>query len=208
MIMAAQRARSAHSRAEPKPMTSPVNWALLGLVIERPDYGYRLRQRFDDVYRDVLSISSESHVYTGLNMLEGRDLIERDPEAPVVQSGTDRQPKPRYRATPKGLRSYRERMLAQAQDDRRHSRLFIRQLALFRREPEVALEILEHLRSACLEEASRTPIPTTSAGIGEASGLAERLATEDSRLAMEAKLPWIDYARREFQALVGKDRPR
>jgi DNA-binding PadR family transcriptional regulator len=189
-------------------MTSPVNWALLGLVIERPDYGYRLRQRFDDVYRDVLSISSESHIYTGLNMLEGRDLIERDPEAPVVQSGTDRQPKPRYRATPKGLRSYRERMLAQAQDDRRHSRLFIRQLALFRREPEVALEILERLRSACLEEASSTPIPTTSAGIGEASGLAERLAAEDSRLAMEAKLPWIDYARREFQALAGKDRPR
>jgi DNA-binding PadR family transcriptional regulator len=188
-------------------MTSPVNWALLGLVIERPDYGYKLRQRFEDAYGEVLPICSESHVYTGLNALETRGLIEQDPEAPAVRTGTDRQPKPRYRATSKGLGSYRQRMLAQVQEDRRHSRLFIRQLALFKREPEVALQILEHLRSACLAEASRTPlIASASTEIGEAPGLAERLAAEDSRLAMEAKLPWIDYARREFQALAGRDR--
>ena len=31
-------------------MQSPVNWALLGLVIERPSYAYELAQRFERTY--------------------------------------------------------------------------------------------------------------------------------------------------------------
>jgi DNA-binding PadR family transcriptional regulator len=183
-------------------MTSPVNWALLGLVIERPDYGYKLRQRFEEVYGEALRLASESHVYAGLNALENRGLIERDPEAPVVRSGTDRQPKLRYRASVEGVHSYRERMLAQVYEDRRHSWLFVRQLAFFEREPEVALEILERYERACLDEAGRAPIASAVDPHMGAAGLAARLAAEDSRLTMDAKLPWIEYARREFKALA------
>ena len=35
-------------------MQSPVNWALLGLVIERPSYAYELAKRFERTYGSVL----------------------------------------------------------------------------------------------------------------------------------------------------------
>jgi hypothetical protein len=126
-------------------------------------------------------------------------------------SGTrsGRQPKPRYRATADGVDSYKERLTEQIQEDFRRSRLFARQLAVFAHEPEVALEVIERYGMACLEEASHAAIPAPAANGDAGSGLAARLISEESRLAMEAKLPWVDYARREFKALVeGRDAAR
>jgi DNA-binding PadR family transcriptional regulator len=75
-------------------MHSPVCWALLGLVIERPSHAYELAQRFDRTYEGVLALSSVSHAYKALATLESRSLIE---EVPGTRAG--RLPKPRYRAT-------------------------------------------------------------------------------------------------------------
>src|ERR1700684_77907 len=78
-------------------MKSAVNWALLGLVIERPSYAYELAQRFDRTYEGALSLSSTSHVYTALGALSDRGLIEE-----LAGSRVGRQPKPRYRAPAQG----------------------------------------------------------------------------------------------------------
>jgi hypothetical protein len=122
-------------------------------------------------------------------------------EIPGTRSG--RQPKPRYRATTEGIDSYKERLTAQIQEDFRRSRLFARQLAVFAHEPEIALEVIERYGEACLEEASQISILTpTHASADAVSGLAARLVSEESRLAMEAKLPWVEYARSQFKALV------
>jgi DNA-binding PadR family transcriptional regulator len=189
--------------AATKPMTSQVNWALLGLLMERPGYGYQLMQRFERAYGDVLPLGSESHVYTALNELKRRALIEEVPGERAVRSGTDRQPKPRYRATAEGVRGYREWMLARVWEDRRQSRLFVRQLAVFEREPEVALQILAHYEKACLKEASHPPGACEDHALtGSLSGLAGRLIAEESRLAMDGRLPWVEYARSEFEALA------
>jgi hypothetical protein len=72
---------------------------------------------------------------------------------------------------------------------------------VFSREPEVALEILERYTHACLEEAESESISSGDHNPDTASGLAARLISEDSRLVMEARLPWISYARRQFEAL-------
>jgi DNA-binding PadR family transcriptional regulator len=179
-------------------MQSAVHWALLGLVIERPSYGYELAQRFEVAYDGMLHLSGISYVYTALDTLQRRDMIE---EIPGTRSG--RQPKPRYRATAEGVESYKERLTAQIQEDFRRSRLFARQLAVFAREPEIALEVIDRYGEACLEEASEVSIlsPAPSA-VDAVSGLAARLVSEESRLAMEAKLPWVEYARSQFRALV------
>jgi DNA-binding PadR family transcriptional regulator len=180
------------------PMQSAVQWALLGLVIERPSYGYELAQRFESAYEGMLHLSGVSYVYTALDTLQRRSMIE---EIPGTRSG--RQPKPRYRATVEGVDSYKERLTAQIQEDFRRSRLFARQLAVFAHEPEMALEIIERYGDACLEEAADASIPPHASHPADAvSGLAARLVSEESRLAMEAKLPWVDYARREFMALA------
>ena len=186
--------RSAERAVALKRMTSPVNWAVLGLLLGRPGYGYELVTRFEDAYGDVLALSSESHVYTALNELNRRGLIEELTGAPEARTGTERQPKIRYQATSEGAEAYRERMFDQAGADRRQSQLFVRQLAALEHEPDVALEILERYEQACLAEARRQPPASKS--------LIDRLLAVESRLAVEGRLPWVEYARTQFGALA------
>ena len=72
-------------------MRSPVNWAVLGLMIERPSYGYEILQRFERNYGELLRLSSPSQIYTALDSLADRGMIEATAEtAPDVAS---RQPR-------------------------------------------------------------------------------------------------------------------
>ena len=186
-------ARSAEGAATLKRMTSPVNWALLGLLLARPGYGYQLMKRFEEAYGDVLALGSESHVYTALNELSRRGLIEEVTDATATPMGTHRQPKVRYRATAAGADAYRERMFERAGADRRQSQLFVRQLAAMEHEPDVALQVLERYEQACLIEARRKPAGSER--------LIDRLLAAESRLAMESRLPWVEYARDQFSLL-------
>jgi len=176
-----------------KRMTSPVNWAFLGLLLARSGYGYQLVTRFEEAYGDVLTLGSKSHVYTALNELGRYGLIEQLPDDPAARTGTSRQPKIRYRATAAGAEAYRRYMHEQAGADRRQAQLFVRQLAAMEHEPEAALEILKRYEQTCLAEARRQ---------APCSGrLLDRLLAVESRLAMESKLPWIEYAHDQFSTL-------
>lgn len=179
-------------------MRSPLNWALLGLVIQRPSYGYELVQRFERTYSDTLELSSPSQIYTALDMLERKSLVEELP-AEEVESGVGRQPKPHYRATAEGVRCYEEWLIAHVADERRRSRMFTCQLVALA--PSVALAVIKRYEQACLEEASRTSIlDSGEAPADGAAGLARRLVREDERLSMGSRLEWIEYARRELTA--------
>jgi DNA-binding PadR family transcriptional regulator len=184
------------------PMQSPVNWALLGLVIERPSYAYKLAQRFERAYLGVLSLSSTSHVYTALGTLQERSLIE---EVPGTRTG--RQPKPLYQATPKGLDDYRDWLVGQLSEDRRRQRLFVLELAALTRNPAAALDVIDRYEQACLEEASMIPIPTLDGGpVDGSSDFIVRVLSEENRLAVGAKLSWVQYMRREVKALASAPR--
>ena len=147
--------------------------------------------------------SGVSDLDTARDSLQRRGLIE---ETPGTRSG--RQPRPRYRATAAGLRDYKEYLVAQIGEDFRRSRLFARQLAAFAHDPELGLEIIERYGQACLQEAGDVPMPAADASLDTVSSLASRLVCEEGRLAMEAKLPWVEYARREFKALAGSALPQ
>jgi DNA-binding PadR family transcriptional regulator len=178
-------------------MHSAVNWALLGLVIERPSYAYELAQRFERTYGEVLSLSSVSHIYTALAALKARSLIEE-----IAGTRTGRQPKPRYRATPLGLSEYGDWLVGQVDEDHRRGWLFVLQLATFTADPAAALEILDRYEQACLAGARATSIATQPGpGEGGRQGLAIRLAGEQARLALGAKLAWVEYARQQLSAL-------
>ncbi len=199
---------SARERRAQAPMTSAVNWALMGLIIERPSYAYELAQRFERVYGDTLVLSGSSHAYTALGALKDRSLIEEIPG-----SGTERQPKPHYRATALGIDSYRDWFVAEVREDRRRQRLFAIQLAGLARDPEAALEVISRCEHACLEEASRIPIPMRNGnrnGDGAADHgpeLAGRLLSKENRLAVAAKRQWLQYTRRELEKGQAGDEP-
>jgi len=182
-------------------MHSPVNWALLGLVIERPSYAYELAQRFERTYEGVLTLSSVSHVYTALAALKNRGLIDE-----IAGTRVGRQPKPRYQATGKGLDDFSHWLVGQVGEDTRRRRQFALQLATFSRNPRVALEILDRYEQECLSEARSTPIAhaADTPHDGGAPALAARLAAEEGRLALGAKLAWVQYARRELSALPAR----
>ncbi|MCL2770122.1 MAG: PadR family transcriptional regulator [Solirubrobacterales bacterium] len=180
-------------------MQSPLAWALLGLVIEQPSYGYELAQRFRRVYGEALGLSYRTNIYRPLEILHKHALIEEAPadeEAPAP----NRLPKPHYRATEQGVRAYEHWLLAQLEEERHRQRLFARQLAML--EPHMALQVIDRYEEECLADAD-DPAPAES----EREGVAARLADEEEHLAIEARLSWIRYARHELAALI-EERPR
>jgi DNA-binding PadR family transcriptional regulator len=183
-------------------MRSPVNWALLGLVIERPSYAYDLAQRFERRYGEVLALSNVGHIYTALGVLDGRALVQ---EIPGTREG--RQPKPHYRATPLGIKEYREWLIGQVGEDRRRNQLFVLALGALSSEPEQLRQVMAGYESACLSEGMRTPISGAPEITSDSAlALLGRLAEEENRLAVGAKLAWAEYARQELTKLSGRGR--
>src|ERR1700744_4492199 len=124
-------------------MRSTVNWALLGLIIERESYAFELAQRFQTIYGNTLRLSSTSHIYTALGVLQRRELIE---QAPGVRAG--RQPKPSYRATAHGIESYGDWLVSYVEEDRRKQALFLLGLSALAANPAWLKEILERCDQA------------------------------------------------------------
>ena len=176
-------------------MRSLVNWALLGLVIDRPSYAYELAQRFERTYENALALSSVSHVYIAVGALQGRGLIEE-----IAGTRSGRQPKPHYRATEKGLQEYRDWLVDQIGEERQRQRLLVLQLAALARRPDVALDVVEHFEEICLMDAAKAPLPRGEPGAGPS--LSVRLLSEENRLAVGAKLAWVQYARELFRTLA------
>jgi DNA-binding PadR family transcriptional regulator len=188
-------------------MRSPVNWTVLGLVIERSSYGYELATRYERLYGDVMPISNESNIYTALNVLRQRGLIEVVPGSHTVEPDSRRQPKPHYRATQEGLAAYEAWVIAQMREHHRRSREFARQLGAFAQQPQIALGILARYEQACLDEKGAA-IPTASEFPSRVvPGLGESLASAYGRAVVAATLSWVQYARREFAALASRQVP-
>jgi DNA-binding PadR family transcriptional regulator len=178
------------------PMHSPVNWALLGLVIERPSYAYELAMRFERTYEGALALSSVSHVYTALATLRERGLVEE-----MLGTVGALRSKRRYQATARGLSEHADWLVGQVGEERRRQRLLVTQLGALARTPERALEVLDAYEAACLAEAGAAP------GVGSEEGpgttrLVARLTGEETRLAIAAKLEWAQYARTQLRALA------
>jgi DNA-binding PadR family transcriptional regulator len=208
------------SRGEQAPMRSPVNWALLGLLIEHPTYAYDLAQRFERRYGEALELSNIGHVYTALGALEGRGLIE---EIPGTREG--RQPRPRYRATALGAGAYRDWLVALVGEEERRRRLFVLALGALADEPARMIDVLGDCERAWLAQGMGTEIASGGggrAGGGSAGGssaggggphnapdgaplhgtpaVLARLLAEQERLAVGAKLEWVQYAREQLGA--------
>ena len=177
------------------PMHSSVNWALLGLIIERPSYAYELAKRFERTYDGAIALSSVSHVYTALANLRERALVEEisDP-APEPRS------KRRYRASGLGHEEHTRWLIGQVADERRRQRVLSVQIGALARDPTRAIAVLDEYERACLAEIGAA----AGAGAEEGPGVARlvaRLAGEETRLSVAAKLRWAQYARMQLVSM-------
>lgn len=180
------------ARAVPKEMRSSIYWALLGLVIERPSYGFELFHRYQRIYGHVQPLSGESHVYAALDTLENRLLVRQ------VGSGTARQPKPCYRATSAGRSGYEDWLVEQVAATRGREELWIRQFGVFANDPDAALNLLGRFES---EHLSKTGEAARSAAvrIDSNADLVDALVAERQRLADGEMLSWLHHAQDSFE---------
>lgn len=176
-------------------MQSPVNWALLGLIIERPSYAYELARRFERVYDGALSLSSVSHIYMALPALLERELIEEIDREPGA-----RRSRRRYRATDLGHDEHARWVVRQVAEERRRQQVLVTQLGAIAHERDRTLELLDAYEQACLREI--VAAPPADAHTAGTTGLVRRLLGEETRLGVAAKLRWVQYARSELLAFV------
>jgi DNA-binding PadR family transcriptional regulator len=181
-------------------MTSPVNWALLGLIIERESYAFELAQRFQKIYRGVISLSSTSHVYTALGVLEGRALVEQIPGA-----GAGRQPKPNYRATAVGIESYGEWLVGYVHEDRRRQAMFVLGLSALASNASWVAEILDRYEQAWLEhDSSEDLLAVDGQPDGPGAELIARIVAGENELTIAAKRSWVKHTRRALEDVAAK----
>lgn len=183
-------------------MRSPINWALLGLLIQRPGYGYELVQRFERTYEDTIELSSRSQIYTALDSLARRGLIEHAQGGRMEEPA--RQPKLHYRTSEAGIRAYERWLVEQVSDDERRSRVIARHFAAL--ETDHALRLLERCAEACLDAVGRLAAEEDGHRAAHPGALAERLGGEEERLRAGAILSWIEYARSELRAAAARTR--
>lgn len=184
-------------------LRSPVNFAVLGLVIERPSYGYELLKRLQSRYGELLEVRSPSHVYAALDRLQGEGLVEglAVPVAPA--DAPARQPKVNYRATAAGGFAYRQWIAERLHDDDERVELLGRLIAVGIRDLDGLNDLLDRYDAQCVAASQRIPLAQRlPAGSGKESPaeVVRRLVTEERRFVLEGQLRWIDYAREELRA--------
>ncbi len=147
-----------------------------------------------------LSFSSRSQIYTALDSLARRGLIEHAQEAPV--GDPVRQPKIAYKATKAGVGTYERWLIEQVSDDERRSRLIAQHFVAL--PLEHALRVLERCAEVCLDAAGRLPAEDAEHRGEHPGALTERLAGEEERLRAGSILSWIEYARSELRAATSR----
>ncbi len=177
-------------------------FAVLGLVIEKPSYGYELWRRFESRFSGFLRTSS-SGVYPALSSLADAGLIEEMVGTESIGVAQGAKPGPSYRATEQGGRAYRKRVAERLRDDPGRTEM-LGQLVLAGIDGIVAaLELLDRYEEQCLLELQGMSPPSVSwQSSSVVSRLVERLLVEERRRTIDAQLKWVDYARAELRAFA------
>jgi DNA-binding PadR family transcriptional regulator len=186
-------------------MRSVFNWRVLGLLIERPSYGWELWTRFERLYSDT-RVGSSPGIYSALDALYERGLTEVVSRTDAVKPIDIRQTKPHYRATPEGHEAYEEWMIEQMREHHHRLLEFGRYLGAFSGQPEIALRILDRYEEACLAEKGGAIPIAAEFPTHVVPGLGDRLASKSARSVVAAALDWVEYARAEFSALASRQR--
>ncbi len=169
-------------------MKAGTKYAVLGLLAERPSYGYEVLVRFRRAFDAAQWEITPQGLYAALDRLERDGLIE-----PVEASHRDagrRQPRTAYCVTPSGQQELRSFLETPMSADPSRAELLVRLQGVGAHDVDALQLMLDRHEQACLDELGRT---------GVASSLVERLALEEQRLRIQAQLMWIEYARRELR---------
>jgi DNA-binding PadR family transcriptional regulator len=174
--------------------------AVLGLVIERPGYGYQLAQRLDERFGS--SGFAPSGVYSALDQLSRDDLVR---SAGEMGAGPARRAAPRtiYEATEEGVDHFEAWMLDPSPAPPLRDELHMK-IALCR--PRNLPRLIEMVRGqevVCLgrlQDLKRLTAVTPSSS-RDWSGLMRMLATEAEVAFWKSRIEWLQSARELLEQL-------
>jgi DNA-binding PadR family transcriptional regulator len=174
--------------------------AVLGLVIERPGYGYQLAQRLDERFGS--SGFAPSGVYSALDQLSRDDLVR---SAGEMGAGPARRAAPRtiYEATEEGVDHFEAWMLDPSPAPPLRDELHMK-IALCR--PRNLPRLIEMVRGqevVCLgrlQDLKRLTAVTPSSS-RDWSGLMRMLATEAEVAFWKSRIDWLQSARELLEQL-------
>src|SRR4029077_5192202 len=188
-------------------LKSRVVCAVLGLVIEKPSYGYEISQRFDRRFGGFLQTSGRSRIYAALATLEKAQLVERMAGMPSTEVSRGAKAGDQYRATASGARAYRGRLAQRIRDDPQRVELLGRMTLAAIQGIDAALELIDQFEQECLREARDLALPSQD-DLSEADDipkLMERLILEERRRTIDAHHGWIAYARAQLRSFTQAD---
>lgn len=171
-------------------MRAGTKYAVLGLLREQPSYGYEVLVRFRRAFDAADWGISPQGLYGSLDRLERDGLIE--PVATHDRDASRRQPKTPYRVTPTGAEELRRFLATPMAAEPSRAELLVRLQCSRADDVGALMAMLDGHERACLDELRRI-------GDDAAGTLVERLAREERRLGIQARLTWIDYARRQLR---------
>jgi DNA-binding PadR family transcriptional regulator len=179
-------------------LQASVNWAVLGLVIEKPSYGYEIGQRFRTRFGEFLP-ASLSNIYTTLDRLVRLGLLEPTHTQAATVSG--RQQKLHYRATSEGARAYRGWLTRRLRQVDQRTELLLRLLSVCLRGVRALDEVLGRYEAECVEEQLRREQsprrhPTTDPEL--MPELLARMIDEERSSMLSAQLEWVRRMRAEL----------
>ena len=186
---------------------SPVIWAVLGLVIEKPSYGYEIAVRFERRFSPLMSISP-SNIYTTLDRLVDLGLVEHV----KGRTGTvsHRQRRQHYMSTALGARAYRDWLGLRLREDPQRIGILVRLSSICIRGPEALLELLDRFEVECVEEAQR-PARASREAVDRPDlmpALIGRLVGSQRRLVLSAQIEWVQEAKDEVRRYAAEHEAR
>ncbi|MGB2710237.1 MAG: PadR family transcriptional regulator [Conexibacter sp.] len=172
---------------------------MLGLLLERPSYGYEVLVRFRRAFDAGQWAISPQGLYASLDRLERDGLIEPIPDH--AADASRRQPKTPYRVTADGVRTLRRFLDTPMSADPSRAEFLVRLQCAASRDADALLRMLDGYEHACLDELGQIATDRRTES-DQHVRLVERLALEDRRLGLQARLAWIDFARQQLRNLA------
>lgn len=181
-------------------------YAILGLVIERPGYGYQLARRLEERFGS--SAFAPSGVYSALDQLSRDELVRTAGE---VGPGPARRAAPRmiYEATDEGIDHFEAWMLVSSPAPPLRDELLLK-IALCRpRNVQPLIDMVYGQELACmarLRDLKQLSECELAGGEHEWSRLMRTLARDAEIASWKARIEWLQNARELLERLLEDSR--
>ncbi len=178
--------------------SSPVTGALLGLLLERPGYGYELAQRLNERMGPTWKLTPSS-IYPVLERLESEQLVRRTvKDMPGRQRQRERV---MYHATDAAAGAFEDWLRRPARKEPIRTELLARIAVARPQDAPRLLESLDEYERDCLAllPDDRRSTEGGSSGRGAWNGLLAELIETAAGGQLRTELDWIEFARRRIR---------